>query len=151
MRWRLKDSRGFSLVEMMITIAIIAIVAGIGVPNLIKYRDNANLRAAVRDMHGDINELRTKAVAENRPYRMGINVSANTYTLENPPGTVYATRDITTYKSGVSFVSATATAINFQTRGTVTNAAIVLKNNRNSQATININVTGRAYVTYNMQ
>jgi prepilin-type N-terminal cleavage/methylation domain-containing protein len=48
------NRRGFSLVELIIVIALIAITAAIAVPGFRNYSINTNLRSAVRDMEADL-------------------------------------------------------------------------------------------------
>ena len=43
----MKNRRGFTLVEIMIVVAIIALLAAIAIPNLLRARSNANEAAAV--------------------------------------------------------------------------------------------------------
>lgn len=45
----LKNKKGFTLIELMIVIAIIGILAAIAIPNFISYRDKAYCSAAESD------------------------------------------------------------------------------------------------------
>lgn len=155
---KFKGQKGFSLVEVMITVAILVILLAIAVPNFQRFAINSDLRTAARDIAGDFFIHKERAIAENRQYRITFNVGTNSYTIgqrEPEPSTTYniiQTKILADfeYRGEVSFVSTTANPYNFQPRGTVTNGTIVLINSRNSTATITINITGKASVQFNM-
>jgi len=59
-----KDS-GFSIIEMLIVIAVAAVIAAIAVPQMIGSRSGAKLRGAVENLKGDLRLAKLKAVQEN--------------------------------------------------------------------------------------
>ena len=61
----MQKKAGFTILEIMIVIGIIAIVAAIALPNLFGSRSGANLRGTVENLRGDLNSAKMMAVREN--------------------------------------------------------------------------------------
>ena len=70
---------GFTLMELMVVLAIFTVVAAIGVPSLIGWRDDAKLRDAVSLLRGDLEMAKLRAVKEND--FVAVLFNANGYTV----------------------------------------------------------------------
>ena len=155
------DFRGYTLMELLITMAIIAIVALMAVPSFQRIAINSNLKTAARDMAADFALYKERSIAESRMYRIVLNTGGGTYDIQQcgATGSVCAgynsiqVKNLIQYANDITFDSGatTVTTYFFQTRGTVTNGTIVLRNGRNSAGTLTINITGRTNVQFNLQ
>jgi prepilin-type N-terminal cleavage/methylation domain-containing protein len=155
------DGGGYTIIELLITMVLIAIVALIAVPSFQRIAVNNNLKTAARDMASDFALYKERAIAENCMYRIVLNVGGGTYDIQQcgATGSVCGgynsiqVKNLIQYANDISFGAGgtTVTSYFFQTRGTVTNGTIVLRNGRNSAGTITINITGRTNVQFNLQ
>jgi type IV pilus assembly protein PilA len=73
-----KSSKGFSLIELLIVVAIILIIAAIAIPNLLRSRIAANQASAV----GSARTLNTAEITYSSTYNVGF--SANMASLAPP-------------------------------------------------------------------
>jgi type IV fimbrial biogenesis protein FimT len=63
----MKKDAGFSLMELMVAIGILAILAAIAIPGLIGWRDKAQLGRAARDVYSTFQKAKIEAVRRNTP------------------------------------------------------------------------------------
>ena len=78
-----RDEKGFTLIELMIVIAIIGILAAIAIPQFAAYRARAYKSALVSDAHSLAN-AQEAYFADNDTYALAVGVVQNaTYGAEN--------------------------------------------------------------------
>lgn len=62
----MQKNSGFSLIELLVALAIIAIVVSVGLPSLLNYRQKANLGKAARDIYAGFQRAKIEAARNNR-------------------------------------------------------------------------------------
>lgn len=63
---KITNSDGFSLMEAMIVIAILAIMSAIAIPNMLSWLANKGLQSATRDLYSNMRKAQSAAVKNNR-------------------------------------------------------------------------------------
>ncbi len=145
---------GFTLLEAMIIISLIAIVATIAAPNLIAWRNKAKLRAAADNLKGDLELAKLKAIQINGS--VAINCTASDYEIFEDNGATTHVRD-----SGEQLVKSRAlpagikidirkpVKISFTGRGTAKSGTIQLLNSGGEKKQIIISPVGRIRIRNN--
>lgn len=65
---RNRSESGFSLIEMMLIVAILAVLTSIAVPNWRRMNDNIRLREAARTLSGALEYTRQQSILVERPH-----------------------------------------------------------------------------------
>ncbi len=77
----MKNNKGFSLVELIIVIAIMAILVGVMAPQLIKYIEKTNQASDVQ-LCDSVKTAVTTGYMDPSVAKKGETIAANTYTIE---------------------------------------------------------------------
>jgi type IV fimbrial biogenesis protein FimU len=148
-RLRSGNMRGFSLIELMITLALFSILCLAAIPAFLRFAENGNLKSATRDITTDIAIMKETAMNRGVDCQIAFNTGANNFTLTTPDGNQVKTP--ASFSQDIVITNAIPT-MTFQPRGTATPpGTITLQNNRGSTATITVNITGRTYAAFTMQ
>ena len=167
-RGRNLSLRAFTTLEILVILGILAVVLAIGYPFFKSYQGNGYLRSAARGLVADFAEQKQRAMTGVltglggvRVHRLALNLGANQYNLQRcitpdslcPGWEDIQVRSLNQYGNDIAFDPGQTNPQNveFQTRGTVTQATIVLTNGRGSRARIQSNITGRTHVEFDMR
>jgi len=151
----MKTNKGFSLVELIIVIAITSILASISSFAWQRYVNNTNLKNAARDISTDIQTCKEKARSSSTDYLIIFNQpAANEYQIcatsdcINCNGAA-STKSLADVGAGITIDNVGfpgGDSVCIYKRGTVEMGSVRLKNNRNSIITLTVNITGKSYV-----
>ena len=162
MRFCNKQS-GFTLIELIVIIAILGVFAGIAVPNFLSYMPKYRLNGAARQIMGDLMAARMQAVKENRKVGVGwvdetnygifritpVDPGADIWTIIKPVNIDSNYPGVTLGHATVSggFIGGEFNGISFSSRGTRdTGGSIGLINSTGSKR-VTVSITGRVKIT----
>jgi len=73
---RKNKQAGFTLVEVMVTVAIVGILAAIAIPNYISWLPEKRLRASARDLYSDLQKAKLTAIKRNSNVAVSFTVAS---------------------------------------------------------------------------
>ncbi|NQT10836.1 MAG: type II transport protein GspH [Desulfobacteraceae bacterium] len=145
-----KDS-GFTLIELIVIIAIVAVFAGIAVPNFLSYMPKHRLNGAARQVMGDLMAARMKSVSLNCDVRVAFvagDAEYKIWTDSNNNGTIDSGEEITKdIQSDYYDVTISTTKnIEFHSRGTANPYGIIVLTNSAGSKNVKAHITGRVMI-----
>ena len=112
------SSAGFSMVELMIVVALIVVMAAVGLPNLMGYLRQAKVRGAMQQVAGELQAARNKAIAKNTNSGVAFAIiDADTYRFYVSDVTGPSLGPIQQLPAGVTFTAGTLPGFAFTSLG----------------------------------
>jgi type II secretion system protein H len=148
------NDSGFSLLEVMIVMAILTVMAAIAIPNMFGRRGDASLKSAVNILKGDLNLAKSMAARDNSVvtvslwqdhYRVVVNKSSRLMVDRKMPPGVWIDLAASTLDAVCTGADEDCTSFNPRGLPTVT-GTIVMVEKSGDQRQIQMNRLGRLVV-----
>src|SRR3990172_13433210 len=75
----MKKEKGFTLVELLVAIAIVTFIASLGIPQIIQFGSNYQVKSAATDLLQNMKLARAMAIKESRDYLIVFDTNNNRY------------------------------------------------------------------------
>ncbi|WP_092372445.1 GspH/FimT family pseudopilin [Desulfomicrobium apsheronum] len=133
--------KGFSLAELLVTLAVIAILAGISGTALMKWIPQANLKRAARTIVSMCQSARVEAIKRNAPVTFNCTDNSCEVRLADAPNTLLRQFNLSSLKGSVQLEADYATTFNSRGRATPTQT-LDIKNSAEKILSVTIRTSG---------
>lgn len=133
----MSKNSGFSMVELLVVIAVMAVISAIAVPNFLSWIPEKRLRSACDELYSNLNYAKMGAIKNNNSWAIVFTPGAGTYQIQRDYGganTEDKTVMLSDYGSGVTYGLGNATQ-------TVSNGSLT------NDTTANANSDGVTYAS----
>ena len=148
----MRKNSGFTLTELMVTIAVVAILASVAVPNFIAWLPNYRLQNGAEEIQSALQLARITAIKENATATVTFDTANETYQASVLKSGVVRIFRRGRMPAGVDINSAVfggGTFVQFDSQGTAinnTDGSAQLINNLGRAKTITVFITGNSRV-----
>ena len=140
----IKKNNGFTVVEMITVIGIIAIVTAIAIPNLYSFSAGMRLRSATRDMYSNMKKARINAIRQSTTMTINIMTDGKgSYILNNGTIVNIASAYPGVALAGQTFLYKNQAAAVFFSDGTSNGGTVTFKGATGQQATVTVLASGK--------
>jgi type IV fimbrial biogenesis protein FimT len=155
-----KNIKGFTMVEMIIVVAVVVIMAAVSVPAIHKWVPNQQLRSVANEMYTNIQWAKLNAIRRNETWTITFDPVNLQYQIWDGNGVSVKTTSLAGYSGGIAFgfgeanieiggggtadpITYTADSAAFDSRGMAGAPGYVyLQNNQNRAYAIGNNISG---------
>ncbi|NUO08118.1 MAG: GspH/FimT family pseudopilin [Candidatus Brocadia sp.] len=146
------NQRGFSLIEMIVVVAILAISTGIAIPVYIAMKPSIRLNGATRQIMGDLMWARMQAISQNNEFKVFFLDNHRYLILDDDitengnidDGELIIKKDIHDEYYDVTFNSTNEPI--FHPRGNASNLATITITNFSGTKTVAVAITGQVKI-----
>lgn len=140
---RVSRRSGITLIELVITLAILAVLVALVVPSLGKWIQHYRMRGTVREIVSQMELAKIKALKTNREYRVAFDKTSGTFQIEtcpNPSGTWRAEGNVFKIPHQIP-VDMNVGAIRFNPDGTAVSGTVTVGAKDGEHYNITVNTT----------
>ena len=141
-----KDTKGFTLVELLIVVGLLAVVVTMAVPQLQSSLDGDRMLTSRDNLAAELNLARTMAVSRNATYEIRFDTSARTYQVIDTEDTANPPRSAKQLDPGVNFGNIPVSPLRFFARGYSTGGNVVLVSTAGTSCSLAVNRSGRVQI-----
>ncbi len=104
MKGQIKNTRGLTLIELVIVMCILGVMVLISIPNIGRWLPRYRLRSAIRDVASTMQLARLGAIKDNREWAIQYDINGQTYTIlsDDGPDGAWGTADDVGFKGDPS-------------------------------------------------